>query len=1231
VTCTGTAGTSGYACTPTDSTIIQDSVTSNTSPLIITTGGTSTHFTMSGFTFKGGSTTFVKFNGFLAIGGNSQNIRLTQLHIDNSTYSPAGLQSTWLRFNGPTQGVIDHTNMNLCTASACIGVSTNGFQAFNTIGDSIGNGDGTWQNATPWGTLKAIYLESSDISGGYPNDCDAAGFFVERYNIFRNVSVTAQTHATVTAGGSLRGCRGYEEYHNYATQSTGTFAFSGSKGGPALVWGNTAASGSFNWVYGACSDRQCDTRAETNNSLGWGYCGANAINPGTGLANGVGSGWDFSFSGNGYPCLDGVGRGQTQDTMNGANLNATPSLGRLNVTAGNIIAWPHQMLEPVYLIHNTITGAGGSYNNQDISSTNNRDYYEDCNALNSTCTGSFTGAFGTGFGALGSRPATCTAGPGGTTGVSPTGSYGVGYQDTATEQIYACSSTNTWTGLYSGGGPLTYPHPLVGGTTFTLSTATAGTGSGTVTCSPTGSGISSGTPFSCAIAPAGGSTIASVTGCGGTGTTTYTGTVTANCTVTATFQGTVVAPTLSPVAGSYGPTQNVTISTSTGGATIRYTTDGSTPTTTHGTVYSTPVSVATSLTIKAIAYETGWNDSSISSAAYVINGAVNAPVFGPIADTYAAGLPVVMLTTTAGATIRYTTSGTAPTCSTGTVYTAGVSIGSTTTLKAIACETGYSDSSVTSGVYTISGTPSILFTATLSSNSNSSGIVVTPSRKQLGNVGTGCDGSHNITPLGVPVGQLYATSAIRTAAIAAGCATQNAVTVTSSGVGIQAMDNGNNSGGTDSPVTVTDTYGGTADDAVCSGDPSNSTATPITGLSPLGCVANGSAVFAQSTAGGHGNSDVLWPSQYTSNSTTLDNALAYYRDMYWCADNVSTLHDWEFDVNINSSPTAYSGGTGAYAGWGFDWGGTSGMFRAAPQSNPWTVLLGVDVAGGANITSYPLTSGHCYKTRNFGHRRASCTASSGSNCMFYDYLQIWDVTAATSPKTYALFDSVAVVPMGGIPVNLSSWASGPDMQVQIDMTAAAASTQVRVISDTTEFYGSAPATSYTWTATATNGSLTGSNCANGSYVSGNTIGACTAVPNTGYSFTSWSSVSGSAACSGATNPCPSFSIGANSAATANFTINSWTLSTATAGSGTGTITGCAGAHNYNASYSCTVTATGGSTLASVTGCSGSGTTTYTGNMPNAACTVTATFNAAAPTANITIAGTVKFSGGIKIQ
>src|SRR3954453_8726279 len=60
------------------------------------------------------------------------------------------------------------------------------------------------------------------------------------------------------------------------------------------------------------------------------------------------------------------------------------------------------------------------------------------------------------------------------------------------------------------------------------------------------------------------------------------------------------APTATPRGGTYRSTQSVTLSDSESGVTIRYTADGSTPTT-SSTAYSSPISVSSSRTIKAIA------------------------------------------------------------------------------------------------------------------------------------------------------------------------------------------------------------------------------------------------------------------------------------------------------------------------------------------------------------------------------------------------------------------------------------------------------------------------------------------------------------------------------------------------------------------------------------------------------------------------------------------------------
>ena len=159
------------------------------------------------------------------------------------------------------------------------------------------------------------------------------------------------------------------------------------------------------------------------------------------------------------------------------------------------------------------------------------------------------------------------------------------------------------------------------------------------------------------------------------------------------------APSFSPAAGTYTTSTSVTITSSTSGATIRYTTDGTTPSSTVGTVYSSAVSLTASCTLKAIAYKSGMADSTVTSGTYTIQCA--APSFSPAAGSYSTAQSVTITSSTSGVTIRYTTDGTTPSSTVGTVYSSPVSISSTTTLKAIAYKTGLSNSSVTSGTYTI--------------------------------------------------------------------------------------------------------------------------------------------------------------------------------------------------------------------------------------------------------------------------------------------------------------------------------------------------------------------------------------------------------------------------------------------------------------------------------------------------------------------------------------------------
>lgn len=79
---------------------------------------------------------------------------------------------------------------------------------------------------------------------------------------------------------------------------------------------------------------------------------------------------------------------------------------------------------------------------------------------------------------------------------------------------------------------------------------------------------------------------------------------------------TVATPTFTPNgASSFTGTQSVTISCTTVGATIHYTTDGTAPTA-SSPVYSTALSLTSTTTVKAIAVKAGMNDSATATATF---------------------------------------------------------------------------------------------------------------------------------------------------------------------------------------------------------------------------------------------------------------------------------------------------------------------------------------------------------------------------------------------------------------------------------------------------------------------------------------------------------------------------------------------------------------------------------------------------------------------------------------
>ncbi len=86
-------------------------------------------------------------------------------------------------------------------------------------------------------------------------------------------------------------------------------------------------------------------------------------------------------------------------------------------------------------------------------------------------------------------------------------------------------------------------------------------------------------------------------------------------------------PVFIPNGGTFTSSVSVTITCATDGASIFYTSDGTNPSDTNGTAYTSAITLTTTTTLKAIAYASGFDPSDIASATFTINKPENvAPV-----------------------------------------------------------------------------------------------------------------------------------------------------------------------------------------------------------------------------------------------------------------------------------------------------------------------------------------------------------------------------------------------------------------------------------------------------------------------------------------------------------------------------------------------------------------------------------------------------------------------------
>ena len=186
----------------------------------------------------------------------------------------------------------------------------------------------------------------------------------------------------------------------------------------------------------------------------------------------------------------------------------------------------------------------------------------------------------------------------------------------------------------------------------------------------------------------------------------------------AAVQPTAATPTLTPGTGTYTSTQTVTVSSSTTGAVICYTTDLSTPTgsagtCTHGSTLTNggTVSVSASETLQAVATLASYQTSSIGSAVYTIN-ICPVPTFSPTGGPYSSAQTVTISDSLSAVTMCYTTDLTTPTesgnvCTHGTTYSVPINVPVTETVNVLVTKAGYGDNTG-SATYTIGASASAL-------------------------------------------------------------------------------------------------------------------------------------------------------------------------------------------------------------------------------------------------------------------------------------------------------------------------------------------------------------------------------------------------------------------------------------------------------------------------------------------------------------------------------------------
>jgi formylglycine-generating enzyme required for sulfatase activity len=168
----------------------------------------------------------------------------------------------------------------------------------------------------------------------------------------------------------------------------------------------------------------------------------------------------------------------------------------------------------------------------------------------------------------------------------------------------------------------------------------------------------------------------------------------------------IAKPVINPPGGSYSETIGVTIHSPTYGTTIRYTTDGSTPTP-NSEEYSEIIQIASNTTLKAKAFKEGYISSTTASESYQFStSAVEPVIINPPGGAFPDAQEVSMSCATPESQIRFTMDGSDPQIS-STLYSQPILISSTVRIKARAYAEGYMGGPITTADFSFTLPPPV--------------------------------------------------------------------------------------------------------------------------------------------------------------------------------------------------------------------------------------------------------------------------------------------------------------------------------------------------------------------------------------------------------------------------------------------------------------------------------------------------------------------------------------------